>query len=255
MLEYRNDCAILCDTEYKNKIDNIYSTDKFQHRITRPDWPIEYAFNSLGYRTKEISELPDEFLLTFGCSYTEGVGLNTDQIWTHAVSQHLNLDLYNAAKQATGPDIQCINSLMWNSNNLPTPNLVIVQWPQKTRRHFGFKKSNSIELHDRSDTNTPDGVWWARRYIVDTGEMSINLYSWFESFNNTWKLAGVPVLNFTWDDDLAEELENSRYKLWTIRPDATDKARDRQHDGPIFHQQTADRIKQILTMSNFTDKI
>tara|TARA_R110000782_G_scaffold85508_1_gene166204 strand:- start:68 stop:835 length:768 start_codon:yes stop_codon:yes gene_type:complete len=255
MLEYRNDCVILCDTDNKNKIINTYSTDTFRHRITRPDWHIEYAFNSLGYRTKELSELNDKFLLTFGCSYTEGVGLSTDQIWTHAVSQNLNLDLYNAAKQTSGLDIPYLNTLLWNSNNLPTPDLVIVQWPQKARKHFGFKKSNSIQLNDKSETNTPDGVWWGRRYIVDTGEMSINLYSWFESFNNTWKLAGVPVLNFTWDDDLAEELHHSRYKLWTILPTVYDKARDRQHDGPIFHQQTADRIKEILTMSNFTDKI
>lgn len=255
MLEYCNESLMLVDVQNKNTRQLTYSTDNKQYKAKYPYWRIDYRFNSLGYRTKELNELDSNFLLTFGCSYTEGVGLHTDQIWTHHVSSHLNLDLYNAAKQASGLDIPYLNTLLWNSKQLPTPKLVIVQWPQKARKHFGFKNGDVIHLSDKSETNTPDGKWWGKRYIVDTGEMSVNVYSWFESFNNTWKLAGVPVLNFTWDDDLAEELENSRYKLWTIIPDTLDKARDEQHDGPVFHQQTSDSLKEILSMSNFTDKI
>lgn len=255
MLEYCNDYPILVDIETKGTVSDIYSMDTIKTKLKYPNWPITYKFNSLGYRTKELNELDENFMLTFGCSYTEGIGLRTDQIWTHHISQHLNLDLFNIAKQSTGLDMQALNTLLWNSNNLPKPKLVIVQWPQKTRKRFGFKKEDKIIINDMSETNTHDGKWWARRYIMDTGEMSVNIYSWFESFNNTWKLAGVPVLNFTWDDDIEEELFHSRYKLWTIRPETLDKARDEAHDGPMFHIETADALKDILKESNFTDKV
>jgi|AntAceMinimDraft_13_1070369.scaffolds.fasta_scaffold01235_12 hypothetical protein len=264
MLEYHPETPLLVAAHDCNQTNSIYSTDTFNHQRKYPRWPITYNFNSLGYRTKEINQLDNNFLLTFGCSYTEGVGLRTDQIWTDHISKYLSLDLYNAAKQASGPDIPSFNTLLWNTNNAPTPKIVIVQWPQKTRKHFAFKdsvyiptvsKSKHVYLKDMSETHTPDGRWWGKRYIVNTGEMSVNIYQWFESFNNTWKLAGVPVLNFTWDDDIEQEILHSKYKLWHITPTTYDKARDDAHDGPIFHQETADALKEILSKSNFTDKV
>lgn len=228
--------------------------------IMGPDWkyynnPIEYKFNSAGYRTKEINDLETDFVLTFGCSYTEGVGLHTEDIWTHHVSEYLGYDLYNHAKGGTGMDMQYYNGTLWNMANRPLPKLVIAQWPYKTRKHFAHKEQNRIFICDHSYVNTVDGKWWKKRYIQDQGELEINILHWFENFNNTWKLAGVPVLNFTWDDNLRENLTRSRYQLYQIRTKTFDRARDLSHDGAISQKETADRIKKLLKLPNFTDKI
>ena len=251
--------------ENVNQTINFYSTDnknlfKENNKKLGKEWAyykanIEYKFNSLGYRTKEISELSKDFLLTFGCSYTEGVGLYQQEIWTEYVAKFLNLDLYNHAKHSTGPDIQYYNAMLWAMSKKPKPSLVIVQWPYKSRKCFANRRNNGIHLQDKSYTRSQDGTWWGKRYVQDTGEMELNILFWFESFNNLWKLEGVPVLNFTWDHDLAQDLTRSRYQIHRIKPKVYDKARDLGHDGPKFHESSASKLKNILSLTNFTDKI
>lgn len=251
MYVIKDDAPIIVDYPYINKVTKIFSTDRFH----KPHWPIEYKFNSLGYRTKEITDLDKNFILSFGCSYTEGVGLNTNQIWVDHLAKKLNIDYYNAAKQATGIDFAYLNNLLWVNSNLPKPKLVIIQWPQKHRKSFGFKEDYGIRFADMSETPTPDGKWWGKRYIMDTGDLSLNVWSWIEAVNNSWKMLGIPVFNFTWDDDLEEELTRSNYKVWCINPKNRDKARDDQHDGPNFHKETAETISALLKLPDFTHKI
>lgn len=262
MLNFYNDKVLLVETEMVNTSINWHSTDSKEKYKTqtvefknRHNYEIVYKFNSLGYRTKEIEDLEKDFLLTFGCSYTEGVGLNADKIWNDRVSKGIGLDLYNCAKQATGFDVQYYNATLWKNSKLPIPKFVIVQWPQKARKQFGFQESESIGLNDMSLTPSRDGVWWGKRYIIDTGEMHLNNFMWFENFNNIWESLNVPVLNFTWDNDLGEVLNRSNYKMWHIIPGIYDKARDNGHDGPEFHRSTAEQLLEILKLPNFTYKV
>jgi hypothetical protein len=264
MLKLDNDNPLIVDTEhiYHNspwiQDDTLEALRKRSHKFQRQyrDYDIEYKYNSLGYRTTEISDVADDFLLTFGCSYTEGVGLKSEHIWNHAVTKFLNLDLYNCAKAASGMDIQYYNTTLWKLNNLPIPKMVIVQWPQKARKRFGFRdSSSSIRLNDMSETRTPDGKWWGKRYLVDTGEMSLNAFMWYENFNNIWESLGVPVLNFTWEEDLEEDVSRSKFKLWHVTPRRHDRARDFNHDGPEFHADTAEDVIEILKLNNFTYKV
>lgn len=262
MLNFHNDKSLLVETETVNATMNWHSTDsleRYNNQSTKfknqHNYEIIYKFNSLGYRTKEIEDLDKDFLLTFGCSYTEGIGLNAEDIWNNDVAKNIGLDLYNCAKQATGFDVQYYNATLWKNSNLPIPKLVIVQWPQKARKQFGFHRSDSIELQDMSLTPTRDGIWWGRRYIMDTGEMHLNNFMWFENFNNIWESLNVPVLNFTWDNDLEKVLDRSNYKMWNIIPGIYDKARDNGHDGAQFHRSTAEQLVEILKLSNFTYKV
>lgn len=263
MLQFYNDKPLIVRDEYINKTVHWYSTDSMEkYNSQSEDFKkkysdeIVYTFNSLGYRTKELNEINGDFLLTFGCSYTEGVGLSTNQIWNDRISKDFKLDLYNCAKEATGMDVQYYNATLWKNSKLPKPKLVIVQWPQKARKQFGLRRRNHIELRDMSLTPTKDGVWWGRRYITDTGEMYLNNFMWFENFNNIWQSMNVPVLNFTWDDDDLETItQKSNYKLWYIDPEIHDKARDNGHDGPEFHRCTAEQLLEIMKLPDFTHKV
>ena len=108
---FNKDCNLLVDRAFVNQTVNFYSSDgedkyNFHKKRMPADWQyhtetIEYKFNSLGYRTKEISDLKHNFLLTFGCSFTEGVGLNEKDTWASLLANNLKLDLYNCAKQST----------------------------------------------------------------------------------------------------------------------------------------------------------
>jgi hypothetical protein len=264
MLILNNDNPLIVDYQHVNYSSPWVYGDTLKTFKRRPSefqsqykhYNIEYKFNSLGHRAKDISDLADDFLLTFGCSYTEGVGLKSEHIWNHAVTNSLNLDLYNCAKAGTGIDIQNYNATLWKSSNLPIPKMVIVQWPQKARKRFGFRDSAvDIRLEDMSHTRSLDGKWWGKRYLDDTGEMSVNAFMWYENFNNIWESLGVPVLNFTWEPDFEEELLRSKFKLWPISPRRFDRARDYEHEGPEFHEDTADDVIEILKLTNFTYKV
>lgn len=268
MYYYSEKFPLILDKQHINKVEYFFSTDshdiykknliKYGETWKYYDTTIEYKFNSLGYRTKEISELHNDFMLTFGCSYTEGVGLPQSDVWPEQLSKNIKIDLYNAAKQATGMDFQFWNAMRWTQTNQPDPKLVIVQWPQKTRKRFSSTGDEYFNLHDASYEKSIDGKWWTRRYIIDPAELSMNVLMWFEGFNNLWNLRNVPVLNFTWDEDLEQHLMPSKYKLHHINCYPINqkyKARDIAHEGTEVHTLTSKNLKQILKTGSFTFKV
>jgi hypothetical protein len=54
------------------------------------DKKIEYKYNSWGYRTKEFDDVNEDYILTFGCSFTEGIGLDYNDMWSTKLSKKLN---------------------------------------------------------------------------------------------------------------------------------------------------------------------
>ena len=127
-------------------------------QTNKPDWnyfdsagKLKYKFNSLGYRTKEFNNLHmDPYMLVFGCSYTEGVGLFEEEIWCNHLAGYLKLDLRNLAKAGTGPDIINFNTQLFKRSGFVKPKLVIIQWPQINRKSFGFHCEEGIRLEDRN---------------------------------------------------------------------------------------------------------
>lgn len=262
MYTLSNNLPLIADLKSANYSMSFYSADsekKFNQNLkTQPyDWKwrtidINYTFNSLGHRTVELNDLTKDFILTLGCSFTEGVGLSVTDTWPYKVSKAADIDYYNCAKGGSGMDIQYYNSIMWKANNLPIPKLVIVQWPQKQRKSFASNTDNGIEFNliNDHDNNTPDGKWW-KRYISDTGEMHINNIAWYAGLNSIWESLGVPVLNTTYER--IEELEFLGYNMLHIDTDIddpvhNDRARDLDHPGAQFHTLVT---TEILNDKNF----
>lgn len=241
-----------------NKTFDFDSTDSernFKHRCkTIKDWtwkhtPIEYKYNSFGHRCKELVDIDHEnFLLTFGCSYTVGIGINETDTWAYKLSQTIGSDLYNIALEASGCDIQAYNTMHWVTSKFPKPKLVVVQWPYHERKTFVHKNNedNTYFGLDKVDTNDADGSWYRKRYIMDDGEMVYANRIWFEYLNTAWQNLGVPVLNFTWENG-HEEIMLDNYKLWPVRcKNGSMQARDMQHDGPEWHDETVEKLLGLL---------
>lgn len=257
-LYFNKNYHLLKDLPRVNTNHKFYSTDnqktfKFNcKKFKNKNWEwktadIDYSFNEYGYRTKEFNDVDNEFVLGLGCSYTEGVGIHNNDIWLNQYCDKLGIDRINLAKASAGMDIQYYNTLLWKNSKLPLPKLVICQWPQKFRKSFGFQEDDSVRLADMSETPTRDGQWWGKRYIIDEGEMSINSIAWYLGMNNTWKSLGVPVLNFSWEHDITEDLEFAEHKIHFIDPEGVGsmQARDCMHDGPEFHQITCEKLLNV----------
>jgi len=214
------------------------------------DKPISYNFNSKGYRTKEIEDLQKDFILTFGCSYTQGIGLAKEDMWAELLAQELNMDLLNLGVGGTGPDIIHLNTLQYTKLNYPKPKCVVVQWPQSTRKSFAYKDTvgDGICLMDRNVQNTfdhthyekKDSSWYFERYITETGELEVNNYIWYTAVNSMWRNYDVPVVNWTYDDDFLDEEHFDITKV--IIDQNYRKARDGKHEGPGVQKYVVKRI-------------
>ena len=242
-----------CGDDSENYTDHNKSSWKYFNTRDK----LFYEFNSLGYRTRELDTL-DDYILVLGCSYTEGVGLYENEIWCNVLGKQLGIDILNLAKAGTGPDIVNFNTQLFVKNKFVKPRAVINQWPQATRKSFGyiereglFKKA--IRLEDRNIQwdnvlNEPadnyemlDSQWYFNRWIAEDGQLEYENSLHINSVTNLWNALGVPVFNWTFGGDFMTKY--SKEMVSVLKLENTDRARDNAHDGPLIHKEVVEKIR------------
>ena len=239
---------------------------EYYDKHNKPKWKyyntedkLFYKFNKLGYRTTELDALPEKFVLVFGCSYTEGVGMFEETLWCNILAEKYNFNVINLAKAGTGPDIINFNTQLWVKNNFIKPQAVIVQWPQATRKSFSYIKRNGLfgtthlQLEDRNvmiddqlynpddSYQSKDTEWYFKRWISEEGQLHYENLLHINSVTNVWKSLGVPILNWTWQGDF--ELKYNKDMLHMVKTTGGSRARDGDHDGEEIHQQVVQQIE------------
>jgi len=223
----------------------------------KPDWnyfgskdKLFYEFNSLGYRTRELDTL-DDYILVFGCSYTEGTGLFENEIWCNVLGNELGIDILNLAKAGTGPDVVNLNTQLFVKNKFVKPRAVINQWPQSTRKSFAyiereglFKKQ--LRLEDRNVNNwvageNADSDWYFNRWLMEDGQLEYENSLHINSVTNLWNALGVPVFNWTFGGDFMTKYNKEMVSV--LKLENTDRARDNAHDGPLIHKEVVEKIR------------
>ena len=260
MLYLRKNKPLLVSNYVGKELDWYQGDDETNYNTAnKPNWnyydtkgKLKYKFNTLGYRTKELNNLHmDPYMLVFGCSYTEGVGLYENEIWCSHLAEYLNLDLRNLAKAGTGPDIINFNTQLFKRSGFVKPKLVVIQWPQINRKSFGFQDEHGqgIRLEDRNvnkeETKNTMGMrdteWYLNRYVQETGELVIQSMKDLFSVDNLWSALGIPVFHWTWEGDFTTDYGTK--KIFRVVNSHKDLARDLQHDGPLIHQDAFEQIK------------
>lgn len=210
---------------------------------------IEYKFNSWGYRTKEFNDLDEDYLLTFGCSYTEGIGLHYDDMWSTKLAKVLNSDVFNLGSGGTGADFQMYNTILFFNHVLKInrlPNTVVYQWPEKHRVTYAIKKNDSdeMEFHLFSGALPEEwyhqnileyGKWYFHSYLENCGELIKSTNFCPMTVDALWKSVGVKVLHWTYSNDF-EMVNNKSFisnnvDLINVIDDSGTKARDCSHNG------------------------
>lgn len=218
-----------------------------------------YKFNRLGYRTVELDNLPKDYILVFGCSYTEGVGLYDNEIWCHRLGNELGIPIVNLAKAGTGPDILNFNTQLFIKSNFAKPRAVINQWPQIARKTFGYMHEEGLRLEDRNIHTTEslydddptrryerlDSTWYFKRWAMEEGQQEYEGAVHINSVTNIWNAYNIPVLNWTFDSDYKTRFNTNLYK--SVTTNFTDRARDNAHDGPDIHNQVVEAIRDDVT--------
>ena len=225
--------------------EELYNTNQKRSHV----WEYEnsedlvYNFNEWGYRTKNIDDLDKDFVLVFGCSYTEGVGLYQKDIWCEKLCKELGIDVFNLAKQGSAPDVCYMNTILYVKNLIKyKPRLVIYQWPQTFRRSFAHTediKLNFTNFNINTDASNEDSRWYKQRWLKEQGEMYRDNYFNLFSVDVLWKALNIPVYHWTWSGDFIE-LFMEKEKVRIIMNKSNDRARDLLHDGSQIHSDAKD---------------
>ena len=213
--------------------------------------PIEYHLNSLGYRCKELEDYEDDkFILVFGCSYTEGVGLHEDEIWHHHMSEKYNLPIMNLAMGGAGIDFQYFNTVLYIKNKFPKPKLVVTQYPGEYRKTFAYANRLQTWVAENQDVALdPDekyeSEWYFNRHIVYPENMNLHNYMYYHSIKNMWSGAGIPNVHWAWIDDFIPQ-DPDFIGVETQDALGTNSgylARDLAHPGPLVHKEAWRQIE------------
>jgi hypothetical protein len=201
---------------------------KFQKNLeTQPeDWvyrntKIVYDRNPYGHRSVHMSEIKqDGFLLTTGCSFTEGIGLPLEWTWPHVLSGQLGLPYYNLGLSSSGPDLAIYNLCRFLTACPHTPGYIVMMLPPPDRM---FVLPNGI----RDEKVQGIGPWVDSKFY----EMNVK----FNSFDtNLLKVDAV------WKT-LKKVMTKTKFVFFTFRDvppweSELDFARDLMHRGPLTNQ-------------------
>lgn len=269
-------CPIIENILQSNKTMEFNSTDNQDLYIENKkklgnEWyyynkKIEYKYNSWGYRCKEFDDLNDDYILTFGCSFTEGIGLDYSDMWTTKLSKKTGLDVFNMGMGGTGVDFQFYNTTLIHNyilkKNKP-PKLVIYQWPFEHRTTYLFKESivdkEVIGLLPFSVSHESENVhyfekWYSHGFIENEGELikQSNIYPMV--CNNIWKSMGIDVINWTWETDFTMKnkvMFSNNINLYNIIDTTNYTARDCTHNGHLSQDLVVDfLLNKISSLIN-----
>lgn len=271
-MEFNKDIPIIYLPSKSNKQFKFTQTDneeKFNENKEKfgKDWyyynkEIDYKYNSWGYRTKEFSELNDDYILVLGCSFTEGIGLHYDDIWASKLSEKINLDVFNLGIGGSGPDISIYNTILFHNfilKNKKYPKYVIYQWTFENRTSYMFNSNhNSVNIETFSVSYPKESYpknhkkyydWYIHSFIENEGELikQNNLASII--CNNIWGSMNIPVYHWTWEDDFIlrkPELFNNTLSVEQIKDEFEFKGRDLTHNG---------HLSQDIVVNNILTKI
>jgi hypothetical protein len=253
---------ISCDSEelfLKNKKD--LGTEWYYY-----DKEIKYKYNSWGYRTKEFDELKDEYYVSFGCSFTEGIGLSDEDLWVNKLSNEIGIDSFNLSQGGSGIDFSTTNTILlidYLRNNKKTlPKFVVYQLSFNHRTFYTFKQiedgectlsleqfSAAFPIEVYPPASQHFGSWYFHGFLENEGEMIKQSNLSLMVCKNMWESLGVPVHFWTYGEDFQNPHKeifshNIDYKI--IFEQTNVKARDCAHNGHLAQDIIVNELKNDI---------
>lgn len=219
-----------------------------------PESPELYKLNSFGYRCPEWSPMPHgkKNVVILGCSHTFGQGLAEDEHWVHFLSQHNTdrLRYWNLAQPGSSGD-KVVRTL-YGSEKIIDPNIIIVCWPDWSRREgYGKYTYNMQGTHEqlRNEDDETDlqnflkNVFFVEKYAEWKNCMTFHCFaaeSYHEHIPDLKVLKGQTIMNcYPWWE---------KYRQRKLQSDSV--ARDGQHCGIKHHERFAE-----LFLEQFSRKL
>ena len=204
--------------------DKKYFAMYSEREFINDSWPeVTYELNELGYRTPSFNklDLDKQQALVFGCSYTFGIGLQEQQIYTKYLEKGFSdtFQFWNFGCPGASNDF--ITRLCWLTIPIFRPKLVIVQFTSLNRREYVEENGNLRRVLP----NNP-------RVFIDTNR----------SYKSLMDLQNIHWDNYCFEKNIAFlETLSERYDFALIYSKMkdyplVDKARDNNHPGIVSNK-------------------
>jgi len=244
------------DTHNANKVYFWHSGDteenwkKGQKRFG-PAWryyndPIEYKFNSLGYRGPEPSEVTDKHFIALGCSHTAGIGVHIQDTYCEVLSRELNLSYMNFGFPGGAQNLIWTNATLIAKNSNQLPEFVVLQWPEierltlfhEDRINLFLPNFHGDDFTTRAERNLYTSMLKCENFLY------AQAITYYQSTNTMLNALGIKTVNFTLSELTSELFGIHCIRGWT--QDESVAARDLIHPGPKHHIEMANYIKSNL---------
>ena len=161
-----------CDTE--DLFDEHMSKKKTRNLLTAGNWTkdsIEYRFNNYGFRSDDDFDIddPKPGNMFLGCSFTDGVGLNIEDVWSYKLNQKFGGAFYNLGQGGTGLDTQYRLFKAWAPVLKPKRAFTLGSF--EPRREF-ISENALLRITDYNDEK--HGAVFFRNYLIHEPEIIIS---------------------------------------------------------------------------------
>jgi lysophospholipase L1-like esterase len=180
-------------------------------------------------------------LVTFGCSNTYGVGLDSrDDAWPSVLGDHLGLEVINNGIPGAS-NLEILHNIL--KYDFKHGDIVIAMWTMVNR--------------DYLFPNTQIGVWQdtelTKKWVAvhDTEDLLMRSWLYIDHANLHLNSKGVLFYNFAVDYGLlkSSKPKHINQKIYNAKVDFhkfIDTAKDGIHPGPKAHKRIANNIKSFI---------
>jgi len=244
--------------EVNSKGPNIYPKDCDE---------IRYKFNNYGFRSDDFDIDSDVSILFTGCSYTEGIGLPANKMWTNRLLSRLKaktgktIPHYNLALAGAGLD-SIANGLYWYSTKFKKHlDYIVILFPPFSRREYCYNtKDIKTWFHPESPGLSADSK------VVDELFIDIEFIK-YQSIKNLAlidsisKSLNAKVIYSMWDfpgidteyevNIIQQNFPDFEYIKYPDLKYDIDFARDSTHPGPTMHEKISELFFNEYFKNNY----
>lgn len=137
---------------------NLKNNNKLLEKNNWISTPIKYWYNNYGFRTYNDFDIDKDknVNMFFGCSLTDGVGLNIEDTWAYKMNCKLGGSFYNFGQSGSGVDVAYRLLKSWTTKTTPKNIFIFIYSLHKARREFLYSENyidNSFGPWELEDNN------------------------------------------------------------------------------------------------------
>lgn len=244
---------IISYPQYANKTLNTLASDN--------SGLITYEMNNYGYRaSKPFKTVPQYNVLTLGCSWTMGIGVDNDLIWPTIIGDRLgrvhNYGMYGASTSFVAKTFyKFINSEI-------TPDVALIMWPGFSRRDYITEAGEFRKIGGFRAATNEDPVWRNSEEDLlflqlrnDNQDLMVfwEAYQFVEALSRLYRIKTFhTIAGYYYEiyENLKPKLEKTiNYSTFYELKDCYQndhKAADKQHPGEVWHRSFADNFYSFI---------